>query len=328
MRYEVRVGVLGWIDVGGPWPIRSGGSFSALLDQAASGQGRDNSKGIMRTYMGLMATANTPPVASPLDFKGYEKTKNFRAMIWARLAFDDGKPGQTGPVGASYVGGEAASRIVNPGYTPPVDLSKVGVMGYIPPWLKQQRAHVADQTPYPAEASPLSEIYLEQVHPNSVLGAPAPNERLVASGLLRFRAGPHTDAVGLSDANSQYHVPWVWAEFQLTSLGGGRVRLRGASSQFPTVAWYLGDVQQQPVHRQTTDSGFHYTFLTNEVETAPLVIWPVLAAGAPRSMPEPSLDDDAKFKGQVKPVTQLPYTCPGQEYISVYGMAQPAPPGV
>ena len=320
MRYEVRVGVLGWIDVGGPWPIHEGGGLSAFPGQALAGLQHDT-KGIIKTYMGLMATANTPPSASPLDFAAYEKTKNFRAMIWARIGYEEGAPGQTGPLGATYVGSEAASRIINPGYTPAVDFNKVGAMRFIPGWTDAGK-HVADRFPYPAEPSPLSQIYNDRIHPNSVLGEPGRGERLIASGLLRFRAGPHTDSVGLSDANAQFHVPWVWAEFQLTSLGGGRVRLRGASSQFPTVAWYLNDLQQQPVHRQTTDSSFDWGGMANEIQTSSLVIWPVLAAGAPRSMTEPSLADDAKFAGQKKPVTRLPYTCPGQEYISVTGMAR------
>ena len=146
---------------------------------------------------------------------------------------------------------------------------------------------------------------------------------MIANGLIRFRAGPHTDEVGLSDANAQYHVPWVWAEFLLTSVGHGQVRCRGASSQFPTVAWYLNDRQVGRPHPQTTDASFRFDWM-NDIDVGTLRVWPVLQAGAPRTMPEPTLASDAAFKGQVRPVTALPYTCPGAAYLDATAAASPS----
>ena len=161
MPKEIKVGVIGWIDAAGPWPIRVGSGGAATAGQMVAGL-QDNSHGVVRTYMGLMATTNRPP-GTAVNFPAYRKTKDFRAMIWAHLLYDEAAAGVT------YVGSEAVSRIVDPGFTPPVDTSKVAAMGWLPLWMKQQRRHVADRTWYPAEASPLSDIRLGARHPNSVL---------------------------------------------------------------------------------------------------------------------------------------------------------------
>ena len=82
------------------------------------------------------------------------------------------------------------------------------------------------------------------------------------------------------------------------------------------MAWYLNDQQVATPHSQDTDTDLKFDFWNN-MDVNKLRIWPVLKAGAPRSMPEPSLGADAAYKGKVTPVTSLPYTCPGGAYVDV-----------
>ena len=344
MQYRIKVGVLGWIDKNGPWPILSGNGALALADQMRSGP----FFWVVNTYMGLMATANDPPSQNPLPFKTYRAKRDFRVMLWADVLFDDAGQGR-------LAGPPAQALIVDDGTTPPVDTAKVGAMqklitsmevgdalvdqaegaayrlrhpfgGGTPPthpktWWAQQLADMTDPNPYPAEHSPLSRVYFDRQHDNTVFPALGPGERLVVNGLHRFRAGTHTDMVGMREAHSAYHVPWVWAEFLLTTTGGGRVRLRGASSIFPTVAFYLDDRQVQPVHRQATDSAFPPLGL---LDAKSMKIWPVLSAGAPASAKEPTLASDNAFAGKKIRVTNLPWSCPGGPFVDVNGTARPA----
>ena len=344
MRYRIKVGVLGWIDKNGPWPILSGNGARALADQMRSGP----FSWVVNTYMGLMATSNDPPSQNPLPFKTYRAKRDFRVMLWADLTFDDASGA------ASFAGPRAQSLIVDDGTTPPVDTAKVGAMqklitsmevgdalvdeaeraayhvrhplgGGTPPahpktWWDQQLADMTDQTSQPAEHSPLSGVHMDRQHDNTVFPPLGAGERLIANGLHRFRAGPHTDSVGIKEAQSAYHVPWVWAEFLLTTTGGGRVRLRGASSIFPTVAFYLDDRQVAPIHRQATDTAFPPMGL---LDTKSMKIWPVLSAGAPASGPEPTLSSDNAYAGKKIRVTNLPWSCPGGPFVDITGMATP-----
>ena len=320
MPRKIRVGAVGWIDPAGPWPIRPGNSARAEADQMKAGL-QDNSNGIVRTYMGLMATTNTAP-ATTLNFAALQKTKDFRAIVWADLLYDEPAPGAVAAANVRYAGPPATAMIVDPGFTPPVDMTKVAAMGLIPSFTDAGK-HVRDRTWYAAEASPVSSICLGARHPNSVLRGSGRGEAVIANGLIRFRAGPHTDQVGMEDANAQYHVPWVWVEILLTSIGRGQVRLYGASSQFPTVAWYLDDKRVGAPHAQTTDASFTFDWMNNIV-TGSLRIWPVLQAGAPRGMGEPPLSSDAAYVGRQLRVTSLPYTSPGGAYLDVTASASPA----
>ena len=321
MPRKIRVGAIGWIDPAGPWPIRPGKTWRDEASQMHAGL-EDNTQGVVRTYMGLMATTNTAPGAT-LDFAARRKSKDFRAMVWADLLFDDPRPGASAAANVRLAGPSASAMIVDPGYTPPVDTSKVAAMGLMLPFTAA-RQHVQDRTWYAAESSPLSEIRLGGRHPNSVLSAQGQGEAVIANGLIRFRAGPHTDAIGVSDAKAQYHVPWVWVEFLLTVTGPGQVRLRGASSQFPTVAWYLDDKRVGAPHAQTTDASFTFDWM-NRIKVTSLRIWPVLQAGAPSGSPEPPRTSDCAFAGKAAPVTSLPYTVPGGVYLDVNGTASSTP---
>ena len=360
MKHKVRIGVIGWIDPSGPWPMPAGNENWQIAGQAGLGHPGAN-WWIIKSYLGLMATTNsTPPPWLP-NFHAYQAKKDFRAMVWANLEFDDA-PG-SGPVHAAYVGSEPQSRIVDPGYTPPVNFSRVGAMGMLAKTLiKREEANdkvnvvvdagrdirdncrrffglppqprggpvelpygplggphtlenIESRHAYRGEISPVSAIHRDKMHNNSVFPALPPGERLIANAVMRFRAGPHTDRVGMTDATSEYHVPWVWAEFLLTSLGGGRVRLRGASSIFPTVAWYLNDVQVAKPHQQVGDLSLPQPF--GVVDPFALRIYPVLSAGAPKTMPEPPASLDVKFGEHRTPITSMPWTCPGKPWVDV-----------
>ena len=302
MKHRVKVGVIGWIDPGGPWPLPTGGGLEATALQGLEGHPARN-WWLIKSYIGLMATTNTPPPPSLPDVRAYRSKKDFRPLVWVDLEFDDAAA-RSGPVHATYVGSKSQSCIVDPGYPPPVDVSKVGALAvlkealtkreeandkvnkdvaaayairdrarqflglqpkpdgkpvelpYGPLGDKDTLANLKDPKTYPGERSPLSAVHLDRLHQNSVFPAVPHGERLIADGLIRFRAGTHTDGVGMSDAHAQFHVPWVWAEFLLTSLGNGRVRLRGAGSIFPTIAWYLDDQQAAPPHKQVGDSSW------------------------------------------------------------------------
>ncbi len=347
MEYSIRVGALGWIDKNGPWPISAGNGAMAQIDQMRSG----NFFWIVNTYMGLMATSNSAPSQSPLDFKRYRARKDFRVMLWADLLFD-GTPG-TGSANARLAGPRSAALIVDDGTTPAVDPHKVGAMGTLTTVLEvkdatldikdavvrrvvhpfgggapspshadsdEQLQSMVDPNSQPAEHSPLSAISFTKQHDNTVFpGIPA-GERLIMNAVHRFRAGPHTDRVGMSQAKAAFHVPWVWAEILLTSLGNGRVRLRGASSIFPTVGFYLNDLPVGMPHPQATDASFPPLGV---LAVQSMRIWPVLSAGAPATMPEPSLASDMSYLGRKLRVTALPWSCPGGPWVDTIGMATP-----
>ncbi len=361
MKRRVKVGVVGWIDPGGPWPLPMGSSVTDTASQGLIKGHPSRYWWVVKSYLGLMATTNTPPPASLLDVQSYQSKHDFRALVWVDIQFDDA-PG-SGPVHATFVGSKAQSCIVDPGWTPPVDVNKVGALAVLKQLLIDRKAandklnqvrasedeglndirrmlgvepkpnrppeelpygglgnkdtlgHLQDQQAYAGERSPLSAVHVDRLHPNSVFANVPHGERLVASGLIRFRAGQHTNDVGLEDAGAQYHVPWVWAEFLLTSLGDGQVRLRGAGSIFPTIAWYLDDRQVAPPHRQVGDSNWPQPL--GPTDPRVLKIWPVLSAGAPKTQNEPPLKGDRAPAHGVTPVTKLPWTCPGSPWIDV-----------
>ena len=318
MQYQVKVGSLGWIDEAGPWPFQPGAGAMADADQAWQG---DLNESIVKTYFGLAATSNSRPPSGALDFQAYRAKRNYRAMAWAWLRYDDAAPGPT--AAATFVGSKTRSEILDPGWTPPVDLNKVGSMQAIlyVPWMREQADALRDPQFHKGDESPLSGIHLDKQHLNSVFPPVGGGEKLIASGMLRFRAGGVTDDRGIRFAGAPYHIPWVWVEFLLTSIGNGSVRLRGAASIFPTIAWYLNDKQVRPPHPQTTDTSFPRSFWTGKVAEKELRIWPVLACGIPRSLPLPPPSSDAAFAGKRIPITALPNTCPGTAYVDVQGAA-------
>ena len=185
---------------------------------------------------------------------------------------------------------------------------------------------------WPGEASPLSLVNTQARHKSTTItGVPA-NETVLVNALVKFRAGSHTDATGVStDVGCPFHVPWVWCETLLT-FTKGNLKLYGRGSIFPTHIWYLDDAQKlkQP---QVGDTSFPLTY-TKKVSLWPLAptsiavptmptivvrnlqIYPVLSAGAPAvpdSAQMPPLSDEAKQSG---PVDTHAYTVSGDSILT------------
>jgi hypothetical protein len=170
---------------------------------------------------------------------------------------------------------------------------------------------------YPGELRAGSQIYSAR-HPNSVLPYYG-GETVLADGLIRFRAGAHTDGIGVRTAHSPFHVPWVWNEFALIFLNG-EYYLRVAASTFPTVRWY---VNGQSVHEQpeASDASFPGTFNLSisiptglriaDIDVQRMNIYPVLATGAPTYGANGVVLPQSANVATPGPASQNPYTAQG-----------------
>src|SRR5262249_36303325 len=155
--------------------------------------------------------------------------------------------------------------------------------------------------PAQGEASPLSLVNTLARHKNSVLTGQGSGETVLVNALIKFRAGSHTNSVGINNVGAPFHVPWVWCETLLT-FAGGKLKLYGQGTVFPSHAWYLDDGQVATV-AQVGDSSFPLSWtkiiclnptlqvvpdpMCIEVPSTPsivvssLKIFPVLSAGVP-----------------------------------------------
>ncbi len=257
-----------------------------------------------------------PGYTPPVDFNKVGALTLLKDALIVREA-ENAKANQD--LDAAYEIRDLARRYLN---LPPQPRGKPVELPYGPLGNKDTLANLQDRTSHAGEKSPLSAVHLDRMHPQSMFPTLPPGERLIADGLIRFRAGEHTDDVGMKDAGAHFHVPWVWAEFLLTSLGGGRVRLRGAGSIFPTMAWYLDDRQVAAPHRQVGDSSWPQPF--GAADPRVLKIWPVLSSGAPKAMGEPPAKGDAAAGHGKAPVTSLPWTCPGGPWVDVQLTLKPS----
>jgi hypothetical protein len=78
--------------------------------------------------------------------------------------------------------------------------------------------------------------------------APPRGERLLMQGLIKFRAGAHTDDTGYRVIECPHHVPWTWCEVQLSLAGDADLRLRARMAAFPSFSFYLGGAVQPHGH--------------------------------------------------------------------------------
>jgi hypothetical protein len=214
MQWDVKIATVSWIN-GTPNPMTLAGE--AMLYSP---------DWVPKTYLGLVATKNSDPGEQVADFDTFRKGRDFRAMTFCRLTFttDD----QTGAVSNLSLG----NSYYDPGYTPPFKLSRW------PTAMFSFDSNVFSFTYYAGEASLLSQIVAQRRHPNSTItGVPA-SETVLVNGMVKFRAGKHTDDVGVNTVGAPFHVPWVWCEV-LATFAGGKVKLYGRGSVFPSHAWYL-----------------------------------------------------------------------------------------
>ena len=250
---------------------------------------------IPQTYTGLYATRNPAPPAS-LDFPEYRKSKQFRAMTFAELEIETSDD-QSKVLSVSVV-----DPILDPGWTPPFNRKITILTRVVAP-----NAAMADPNFHAGELGSGSAILPRIHHRSSTFSVRAPQDNLVASALIFFRAGKQTDDIGVNDVKSPNHVPWVWCEW-LVTYSAGKFTMHGTGSIFPTHTFYAqgASFAQQD---EPTDAHFHRKSWRNPltIDTSMLRVYPALVAGAPASGPQVA-DATNKTAG---PATSVPYTVGG-----------------
>jgi hypothetical protein len=191
-----------------------------------------------RVIMGLVGTANPEPPTSLMALEGLQRTQQYRALAAGTFIF--GPPPRI------------ATPILDAGYTPPFDKTTISSA------IERKLVPIPDdKTFYPGESSPLSGIVIGKLHPCSTLSIPR-GSHVAMSALIKFRAGEHTDALGISeDVKSPVHVPWVWCEYALVWSEAGYILICNGSV-FPSHAWYVNGQQvgkslQAVVHASDND---------------------------------------------------------------------------
>ena len=170
-----------------------------------------------RVIMGLVGTSNPPPSEEIQDVQAFARMKQYRALLSCVVELQPAI--------------KLTDIIIDPGYTPPFDKSKIDTAF-------SSIAPIPDDPDfYAGEMSPNSEVFANRLHPCSSL-AIKKEYKVIVSALIKFRAGTHTDKIGIEKAKSPVHVPWVWSEFALV-VSGSTYRLLCNGSVFPSHAWYV-----------------------------------------------------------------------------------------
>jgi hypothetical protein len=263
---EFKIASVSWISRH-PNPVNSAAMAKAL-----------DPEWVPMTYMGLVATSNAAPGAEISDFHAFGEAGDFRGLMYLHVrVICEGKHPQR-----KVAKVELVDKILDPGWTPPFDTGKFPLTKLLPD------PDIADRTWYRGEMSPLSDVVVGKRHPNSVIDIP-PDEVIVANGLVKFRAGAHTDQVGIDKVKCPNHVPWVWCETALT-YDGEDFKLYGQGAQFPSHAWYKNG-KQLFTRDQVGDMSFPLS--GNTINLAALKLYSVIATGARREGPQPAASSDA-----------------------------------
>jgi hypothetical protein len=292
MQREISLGTVSWIN-DTPNPV-----YTTLQTQVLTPDW------VPKTYVGLAGTANSPPPGTLKDFKAHQKARDFRAMTFCklRLDIDDATKKVTGV--------DVLDAFHDGGWTPAFKMSK------FPSTVFSFDMSIYSTTWYQGEYSPLSVVNTQARHSNTVItGVPA-DETVLVNALIKFRAGKHTDDIGVNKVGTPFHVPWVWCEALLT-YGNGQFKAYGRGSLFPTHAWYV-DGKQVKTISQTADMSFPLTTGPVPMLAVPmpgviapqitpkttidlqrLKIYPVLAKGAPSSGAQASISAESSLKGAV-----------------------------
>jgi hypothetical protein len=255
---------------------------------------------VPKTYMGLSATANPTPSDIIPDFKVFQATKQFRALLYCHFTADIDLA--TNVIKSFTV----VDAVHDGGWTPPFDRSKFPLTR-----LKPDK-NMSDPNFYQGEASPLSLINTQARHKNSVLTGIGVGEVVLVNGLIKFRAGKHTDDIGVKDVGCPFHVPWVWSEFLLT-YKDSKFTLTGNGSIFPSHAWYFKG-KCVNTQEQVTDKVFPKSGLLT-INKFALNLYPVLSAGAIAAGPQTLLSDESAETG---PVNTQSKTAPGAKTPMTY----------
>ena len=278
--------------------------------------GHGKNSWIIKALMGLAATANKPPPKTITDFGRYRASKDFRALMFCHLRIEMNASGN----GVSNV--KLVDSTLDPGWTPPFNIWRypTSLLPYALDWFTDTGASMRDSRYYAGEMSPLSTVSVQRRHPNTTIAGIPSREVLLANMLIKFRAGTHTDNIGVKTAGSPFHVPWVWCEAALT-LDNGQLKLYGRGSIFPTHYWYLqgdkalsqnqvGDDGLPRVETRGASNTEWDEFATVKVEfqLKRLNLYKVLSIGAPASRGQTALGADSKQTGTLD---KHQYTAPG-----------------
>jgi hypothetical protein len=265
-RLEFRIASISWVNKH-PNPVRLAAQ-AELLDP----------EWVPKTYMGLVATSNSRPPDEISDFRAYEDDGDFRALMYfkVRVILEGKFPQQ------KVAKVELVDKILDPGWTPPFRTREFPMT-----WFAFD-PDIDSTVWHKGEMSPRSSVVTEKLHPNSALSIPA-DEIVVASGLIKFRAGSHTDNIGVGKINCPFHVPWVWCETALT-YDGEHFKIHGRGSLFPSHTWYKND-KQLSTRAQVGDESLPLSGRT--INLAALKIYTVFNKGAPASGPQTAAGSDA-----------------------------------
>jgi hypothetical protein len=293
MRKEIKVGMVSWInDL--PNPIYSTLQAVTLVPDW-----------IPKTYLGSSATSNSAPPDPLTDFKAYQNAHDFRAMAFCDFQVD------IDDIGGAITNFSVVSALHDPGWTPAFK------MRHWPSTILSFDMSIYSISEFAGEASSVSIVATQNRHASSTIPSVPANETVLVNALIKFRAGKHTDDIGVNDVGAAFHVPWVWCELLLTFVAG-RFKLYGQGSLFPSHAWYFNDTCVKTIG-QTADHIFPVTrtpfpqtitrlpgahFANTPapaltIDTQLLLIYPILSAGAPASSVQQALTDEASRKGAV-----------------------------
>jgi hypothetical protein len=289
VRRDIRLGSVSWLS-GMPTPLCFAGRGEPL-----------EPAWVVRAYMLLKATSNPTPPTHLADFPRFQARRQFRALSYCecRVDLDD----RTHEVTAIEVQG----AVQDPGWTPPFRLGEFAP-AQVPALFADP--DLRDTTWYAGEASGLSLIAAGTRHKNSAIDEVPADERVLANALLKFRAGPHPDAVAVR-LGWPGHAPWLWHEWVLT-YAAGRFKLYTRGSRFPSHAWYVDgrQVANMPGIADATFPPVEEPWRPGRINVLRLALYPtVLSRGAPAG--DPQAPNDPEEQQRAGPVDKHPHTVPG-----------------
>jgi hypothetical protein len=214
MHHSVKVGTVSWIS-GKVNPL-------SLTAQAAI----LTPDWVPKTYLGLVATANSTPSSNIADFKTFQGSKDFRAMTYCHISFD---ADDTTHAISNF---KVHDAVHDPGWTPPFKMRNW------PMTALSFDMNIYSNQWHAGEASPVSVVNTQARHKCSALASSGAGETVLVNGLIKFRAGKHTDDIGVNSVKSPFHVPWVWCEM-LVTYDKGKIKLYGQCSFFWSLCCYL-----------------------------------------------------------------------------------------
>jgi len=290
--YDIKVGTVSWIDADVS-PVWFSGNAELLEPEW-----------IPKTYMGLLATSNPDPPKAIADFKSFQKGRDFRACTYCHFTVD------IGSASGKVFNFSVLDAFHDPGWTPPFRMSEYPLTAF------SFDGDIYSNKWHQGEASPISVVYTQKRHENSVLSAGA-GETVLVNALIKFRAGKHTDDVGINSVGSPFHVPWVWQETLVTyNPAEAKIKLYGRGSVFPSHAWYLQGTRVSRV-AEVSDKSFpmkpacvsgpnwaapfapKVCVPTNEIAYQQLKLYKVLSVGASANGTQTALSDDNGRSGRV-----------------------------